>query len=146
MPRYPIKSFKGLLVDDSQDQIYLAGGDSTKGYRIVKFEILPATPGDVSMEHCTKIYKTKQTSIDDNINFSDDSLLGAAVYAGGSSTSYPQIQTAVVFDNEVFNQDIYVTQKDTQNGAINYYIELEEVTMSDAEAANVNFVAALTHT
>jgi len=141
-----IKTFRGLLADDTQDKIHITGVESGKGFRIVKFEILPATPGDANAEMCVKIYKTEQSSIDDNIDFGDSSLLGAAIYAASSSTSYQFTPMSVIFDNEVFNQDIYVTQKDTQNGACNYFIELEEIKMSDAEAANVNFVAALLHT
>lgn len=126
----PIKSFKGLLADGIQERLNLHHNDGKVGYRIVKFEILPATPGDASAEHCVKIYKTEQTTVDDNINFGDNRLLGAAVYAAGSSTSYPQVQTSVIFDNEIFNQDIFVTQKDTQGGACNYYIELEQMALA----------------
>jgi len=82
------------------------------------------------------------------VDFSDDSLLGAAYLEGNSGEHYSDQQT-VLFDSEVFNQDIYITHQDIKADPgkdCNYYLELEEVKMSDAEAANVNFVAALVHT
>jgi len=135
-----IKSFKGLMSDDTQDTLLLSTKSGAMGYRIVKFQILPATPGDSNAEHCVKIYKLKQSSpFDDDINFSDNTLLGAAIYAASSSTSYQFTPMSVIFDNEVFNQDIYVTHKDTQSGSINYYIELEMMRLD----LNENTVATL---
>ena len=129
-----IKSYRGQLPDGSQDRIRLSTPNGKTGHRIVKFQILPATPGDAAAEHCVKIYKNEQSSVDDNVNFGDNTLLGAAVYAAASSTSYPQVQTSVIFDAEIFNQDIYVTQKDTQGGSCNYYIELEQIPLTETEA------------
>jgi len=39
-----------------------------------------------------------------------------------------------VFDNEIFNQDIYITHQDLQNQPINYYIELEQMDLALDEA------------
>jgi len=129
-----IKSFRGSMLDGAQDTIVLHTNDGSTGYRIVKFEILPTTPGDANAEHCVKIYKVSQSTIDDNIDFSDNTLLGAAIYASSSSTSYQFTPMSVIFDNEIFNQDIFVTQKDTQGGAINYYIELEQMKLDLSES------------
>jgi len=141
-----IKTFRGLLADGGQDQIYLAGGDSTKGYRIAKFQALSNYPRGASPECVLKIYKVSQTTAGatDTIDFNDQTLL-AALYYEGDANNYYTNQTDVIFDREIFNQDIYITCK-VSDGTMNYYLELEEVTMSDAEAANVNFVAALLHT
>ena len=130
----PIKSFKGLLADETQERLNLHHNDGKTGYRIVKFEILPATPGDSNAEHCVKIYKTEQTTVDDDIDFGDNRLLGAAIYAASSSTTYQFTPMSVIFDNEIFNQDIFVTQKDTQGGACNYYIELEQMALAPDES------------
>jgi len=143
-----IKTFKGQLADGGQDQIYLAGGDGSTGFRIAKFQIMSQEPyGGGSGEHCVKIYKTFQASIDGVVNFDDDKLIGVAIInnsvGGYDNASVP----VIIFDKEVINQDIYITHNEGQAAqACNYYLELEEVRMSDAEAANVNFVAALVHT
>ena len=47
------------------------------------------------------------------------------------------MQYHVVFDREIFNQDIYVTHTDTISSSskpINYYIELEVIPLDDAGA------------
>jgi len=148
MPRYPIKTFKGIIADDGQDKIHITGVESGKGFRIVKFQLMAKEAGTTEYEHIVKIYKTSQTTPDAEVDFSDDSLLGAAYLEGNSGEHYSDQQT-VLFDSEVFNQDIYITHQDIKADPgkdCNYYLELEEVKMSDAEAANVNFVAALVHT
>jgi len=145
-----IKAFKGILADGGQDKIYLAGGDVSKGYRIVKFEIVTSAPSS-SSEHLCQIWKTEAAAtagaLLSTIDFSDDALVGIALWSNDSSAQTNPDDFHVIFDNEIFNQDIYVSNQ-TINGSnsCNYYLELEEVTMSDAEAANVNFVAALLHT
>jgi len=41
----------------------------------------------------------------------------------------------VIFDSEIFNQDIYLTHTDTGGAvACNYYIELEVIPLDDAGA------------
>jgi len=140
-----IKTFRGKLVDDSQDRIYLAGGDGSTGYRIVKFQCMQAGFGN--SEQVVQIWKVKQTVITNSIDFSNEKTLGACMISGESSAHTRPEDVTVIFDNEVINQDIYITSKGSSyTQDTNYYLELEEVRMSDAEAANVNFVAALIHT
>ena len=141
-----IKTFKGILDDGDQDQIYLAGGDGSIGYRIVKFQCMQDGFGDSEM--VLKIFKVKQTApFSASIDFSDDNLLGATMVSGDAAAEHYPEDVTVIFDKEVINQDIFITAAASSSADnINYYLELEEVRMSDAEAANVNFVAALVHT
>ena len=79
---------------------------------------------------------------------SDSTLLAAAVIQQSVSTQGGFIDT-VIFDKETVNQDIFIMHDEKSAGAgnaVNYYIELEEVRMSDGESAVVNFNAALEHT
>ena len=95
-------------------------------------------PGQDTAEHVVKIYKTSQ-SVDAIIDFSDNRLLAAAIYFGNSNPNYPQ-DTIIIFDGEVFNQDIYITHlEDNYNNPVNYYIELEQMTLD----LNENTVAPL---
>jgi len=142
-----IKTFSGLLADGAQDKIHLAGGDSTKGYKINKFQLLPYDIMTEDYEGVATIHKTSQASAPAVVNFNDDSLLGAGYWNSSSSSNIYPDDLTVTFETEIFNQDIFINWEDTKsNSGMNYYLELEEVTMSDAEAANVNFVAALVHT
>jgi len=129
-------SFRGLLADNGQERISLTTRNGKTGYKIVKFELMGNTPGAAlsDMEAVTKIYKTLQSTVTAEINFSDNRLLAAGIYTQNSSSfNYPS-SLQVVFDNEIFNQDIYITHQDLQNQPINYYIELEQMDLALDEA------------
>jgi len=133
-----VKTFRGLLAHDGQDQIRLSTIKGKVAYRIVKFQIIPENPfAAADKELVVKIYKTVQTAQDGVIDFSDPTLLGAAVYSDsdGSGTNYMQFTDVVIFDGEIFNQDIYVTYVDKHGTqSANYYIELEVIPLDDAGA------------
>jgi len=129
-----IISFRGKIEHGGIDTIPLQTNNGLIGYKIVKFELIPTDPGIANGENVCKIYKTDQTgSIDALIDFSDNRLLAAGYYAAESS-SYSDNQT-IVFDNEKFNQDIYVTNSDARgnSSAINYYFELEQMKLDLSE-------------
>ena len=140
-----IKTFRGLLNDLQQDRIYLAGGEVDKGYKITKFELIAAAPASQDSVNIVKITTTKQSTPTAAIDFNDDSLLAAGVMQSTSSYAYGEY-TAVVFDQVVVNQDIFIANKDYATGeGVNYYLELEEFKMKDPEIAVVNYRAALLH-
>ena len=134
----PIKSFRGKMINDSMDTINLHTNNGSVGYRIKKFQVMQATDADV--EATIKIYSVEQTANTNDIDFSDNTLLAAAYFTSSSSGQvYPEDQT-VVFDNMVFNQDIYITLRGHNFAAdINYYLELEQVKLD----LNENTVATL---
>jgi len=125
-----IKSFRGLMADGAQDTINLHTNDGKTGYRIVKLEVMDKTPGTDTLESVVKVYKVEQSSVTGEIDFSDNTLLGAA-YFGQTVSQYSNLEKVTIFDKEIFNQDIYITHKDnsTNGEAINYYIELEQVSL-----------------
>ena len=41
---------------------------------------------------------------------------------------------SIIFDNEIFNQDIYITCKDSDGQPCNYYLELEQIQLDDVQA------------
>jgi len=127
-----IKTFRGLLADGGEDRIRLSTTDGKVGYKIVKFQLMTENPGTTDYEHIGKIYKTSQTAIVGSIDLTEASLLAAAYTEGHGYLASPQI---IIFDNVVFNQDIYVSQFDTK-GAFNcnYYIELEVVPLTELGA------------
>ena len=143
-----IKTYRDILTDGEQLTIPLHS--TGKGFRIHKFEVIPETPtSDGGVEHIVQVWKVKQTSVPTAapapIDFSDQALLGAAIYVANDDPQYAHT-TNVVFDREIINQNIYVTHSDTNgNDNCNFYLELEEITMNDAESAVVNFNAAIVH-
>ena len=135
-----IKTFRGMMVDGAQDTIVLHTNDGSTGYRIVKFQIMMEQPGNTAQESVVKIYKVEQATVPTGaatIDFSDNTLLAAAFQ---DTNVHPS--DVVIFDNEVFNQDIYITYTDNGGGSnedINYYLELEQIKLDLSE----NTVATL---
>jgi len=132
-----IKTFRGMLADNAQERIHLGTNKGMVGYRILKFQIMSETPYDQNAaEHIVKIYKKEQSTVDGVVNFSSSILLGVAIINNNTTGySYPSIPT-IIFDQETFNQDIFVTHSDVVNAVpCNYYIELEQIMLSTDEAS-----------
>jgi len=133
----PIKTYRGLLADGGQDTIRLSTGQGKVGYRIRKLELFPQLPGTESVESTVMIWRNEQDSVSTTtatVDFSNAQLLGAAMFHDSSSEGNLN-PLYVVFDNVVINQDIFVTHTDTNaNIPINYYLELEQIALSDNEA------------
>ena len=132
-----IKTFRGLLADGGQDRIRLSSIKGKVGYRIVKFEVFPNTPGDAAIDNVVQIWKISGQSQGDGggatVDFSDSNLLAAAWFS--ASTTHFSSDVVTIFDNQLFNQDIYVTQTDNDGAdSINYYIELEVIPLTDHAA------------
>jgi len=141
-----IVSFRGLMQNATQDRIALHTIDGSTGYRIVKFQIMPHALGDNNdQEHVVMIWKTDHsadlaTTKTSRADFSDNTLLATGYVVNDISTSLHYSED-IIFDNEIFNQDIYITLRDIAGGAqsCNYYIELEQIKLD----LNENTVATL---
>ena len=127
-----IVSFRGLMEPDTQDTIVLHTNTGETGYKIVKFQVIAGAPVGVSSEAVISIWKVSQTTNPASIDFSDQRLLGAAFYENHQN-NVAEGQNVIVFDNEIFNQDIFVTCY-SSSGAINYYLELEQMDLALDEA------------
>jgi len=130
-----IKTYKALIVHDGQQTIPLHTTDGKTGYRITKLEIIPQLPYGATAEHVFKVYKTEQTGITADIDFGDANLVGCAIINNdGAGYRYPSNPT-IIFDTEIFNQDIFVTHKCADGEtALNYYLELEQMKLTENEA------------
>ena len=125
-----IISFRGLLADEQQDTITLQTNNGLIGYKIVKFQVIGPDQSETA-ESTIKIYKVKQTTFDSNIDFTDNRLLAAAIYQQNVTGQNFPIDTIIIFDGEVFNQNIYISQRgEAASAKINYYIELEQIDLS----------------
>tara|TARA_Y100001963_G_C6586270_1_gene355836 strand:- start:155 stop:598 length:444 start_codon:yes stop_codon:yes gene_type:complete len=132
----PIKTFKGSLPIGVEKRIRLSTADGLTGYRIVKFDCIQARPGTDNVEIVSKIYTTSQEgAIAESVNFDEADLMAVNYYKAGSSSSSPTTEK-IIFDKEIFNQDIYIYAADasgaTQNS--NYYIELEQIKLNINES------------
>jgi len=128
-----IKTFRGQLANAGQDRIRLQTIKGKVGYKIVKFQCMQDGFGNSEM--ILKIYKQSQSSIDSVINFTDSDLLAACMISGSSGAeAYPEDVT-IIFDSEIFNQDIYISAAASSSpDPTNYYLELEVIPLDDAGA------------
>ena len=122
-----IKSFRGKMEDNSlgnRETIRLATNNGAIGYKIIKFQIMPENVGS-TIDGNIKIFKIENnTGPSGTVDFSDNTLLAVAHYYNGTY----EIDEVIVFDNEIFNQDIYLVYHDEAGTAsMNYYIELEQI-------------------
>jgi len=136
-----IKSFRGLIASGEQDTIRVGTVRGELGYRINKFQIISQQPGTQGSELTCKLWAYEQLDsagnpdVDSLIDFSNSELLGVAYQEHNSATN-SQESLIVIFDNTVFNQDIYVTAFDDGGSSLatNYYLELEQVKLDVNEA------------
>jgi len=124
-PKHKVHSFRGLLGDGEEDEINLERQNVNLAYRITKFQVM-GPDNNTNFEQVLKIYNISTTA-STTIDFSDPTLLGAAVIGGDDSRSI-LTQPVIIFDNVLFSRNIFVTNKGHDNTAsVNYYLELEEV-------------------
>jgi len=142
-----VHSFKGKLpiegLPESQDKIEIQGSVGATAWRITKFQIIQENPGAQHSEAVIKIYRNPQTTIDAIISFNDDQLLAAAYWEDNDSVTYNH-STTVIFTNEIFNRNIYVTAAHASGHTepMNYYVELEEIAVSTSIRAQLAVAAA----
>jgi len=126
-----IKTYRGILADGGQERIMLSTKKGKIGYRIVKFQIIRHAQ-TASIDHVVKIFRTKQASVPTGsatIDLADGNMLGIVALSG---TAFGEINTTIIFEQEIFNQDIYITHTDNDGGdACNYYLELETINLTD---------------
>jgi hypothetical protein len=129
-----IISYKGQLPIGEQDRIKLKTIKGKVGYKISKFQIIISDTTDTSYQLVAQVFKTDQTgSISANIDFSNGNLLAVAHADAENNFNNGSV---IIFDNEKFNQDIFITMLDTDGGTTpgNYYLELEAMELSDLES------------
>ena len=133
-----IISYKGTLDIGLEDRIRLKTIKGKVGYKIIKFQILPSTPGAAEFELVGNITKVKDPNIGPTVKFTDSDLLAVAYYQDGSSISN-NASVDIIFDNEIVNQDIFVNMTDASSGTVpgNYYIELETMDLSEIETTQL---------
>ena len=134
-------TYRGSLEQSEKRKIPLETKTGSLGYAITKFEIIPRNFGGSSseLESTVKIYANDPGSIDAVVNFDDMDLLGVAVLGMDSDPSTYPMNMISTFEALVFNQNIFITHYNNHGdaAAINYYIELEQFTISKLDSATL---------
>lgn len=134
----PIKTFRGKIADSGIDTISLHTNNGSTGYKIVKLQLIAARPASDSHESVVQVFSVPQTTASEDVNFNDQTLLAVGFYENNSASTVSKVD--IIFDNMIFNQDIYITHNEKAGSAeVNYYIELEQIKLD----LNENTVATL---
>ena len=129
-----IKTYRALIADGAQEEINLRTNDGKTGYQVTKFQVISNDPNSVAAECIMKIYKAKQSTLTDKINFSDNELLAVSYFSNSDNPAYTADQQ-IIFDTVIFNQNIFVTCHSALNTEpCNYYLELEQIKLNDNES------------
>jgi len=106
------------------------------GYKIIDFRIFQYKPGTLTQASTVQVFSMEQTTVSTTtaiVDFSETTLLAAAALADWSDRILSE--DVVIFDNKIFNQDIYITHTETSGTApVNYYLELEVIKLDESQA------------
>ena len=128
------KTFKGRIANTGIETIRLSTNDGLTGYKVVKFQLMPVTPHNTPYENIVQVFTTEPGSASSTMDFTNPTLLAAGYTTGSSSTSNSE-DMLTIFDNMIFNQDIYITNSAPDTATeINFYLELEQIKLDLSEA------------
>ena len=143
-------SYRGTLDIGEQDRISLKTIKGQVGYKIKAFRVMSTLPGSGTYELVGQIFKKDQTgSITATVDFSNSELLAVAFTSGANNASISDnFEDFVIFDNEKFNQDIFINITDAGGNTTpaNYYIELETMSLSELETTMLTLKSLRTAT
>ena len=127
-----IKTFSGLMADDSILRIRLGTNDGLIGYKIKKFQLMPETQ-NVNQASLFVISTVEPDAVFTTVDFNSPIIIGAGSYRSKEST-FTQ-DNIVVFENVKFNQDIFITHNESSGTrGCNFYLELEQIRLDLNEA------------
>ena len=130
-PKHKVHSFRGLLGDGGQDEINLERQNANVAYRIVKFQLIYYDPTADDAENVMCVWREEQSSLAATIDFRDGNLLAAGYLENNATDVYTQPLPTIVFSNNLFSRNIFVTNSaGAASSGVNYHIELEEVPVS----------------
>ena len=131
-------SIRGNIGDGDIQKISLKTNNGLTGYRLTSMTLMPEKCGTTDFEHTIKIYKVPQTTATEEIDFNDYNLLGAAFTEGNNSSNYIGQPLVTFFDNEIVNQNLFVTHTDTKGALFcNYYLTFEVTKLDSVESTQI---------
>jgi hypothetical protein len=137
-----IITFRGVLsTAGPEDKLRVKTNNGKTGYKIVKFQILSTKPGSAAANEEMIVVITSRansTAYSTTVDFTNSDLIAVA-YQETVAGAQEGLTTTIIFDNVMFNQDVFVGAADASGGTtpINYYIELEAIPLSDIEATRL---------
>ena len=129
----PIRTFRGKIEKEQIRRIKLSSNTGMRGFKIKRFDCMPDGFGNTEM--VLQLFTVQPTAASAVIDFTNSTLIAAAMLSQSSSAESNPEDRVIIFDNVTFNQDIYLTAAESSNAdVINYHIELEQVQLDLNEA------------
>jgi len=130
-----IKTFRGALQKGAGERIRLERRDGKTGYRIKFLSGMPVDTGAGSNEATIQVYAIEQAAPTTTVTFSEQTLLGVFYFLRDQGVVAINSQSTI-FEETIFNQDIFVYYEDAQTNTagFNFYLELEQLKLDEAEA------------
>ena len=140
-------TFRGQLPMDTQQKLKLSTNKGLVGYRIKQFSIISSTPGAGNHEYIAKIRLTEDDDVGPTVNFNDPSLIAVNYLTDNSSSAGNPPGDVIIFEDEIFNQDIFIAISDATTNTIpcNYFIKLEKIKL-DLNASTITTLKNLRQT
>jgi len=134
----PIKTFRGELQKGARERIRLETIDGKTGYRIKSLAGMPVDTSAGANEATIQVYAIAQAATSTTVSFTEQTLLGVFYFLRDQGVVAINSQSTI-FEQTIFNQDIFVYYEDGQTNAagFNFYMELEQVSLNDEEATAV---------
>lgn len=131
-------TYRGQLPIGQEAELKLSTNNGLTGYKIKQFKIISSTPGTANVELVAKLRLTKDLNIGATVNFNDPSLIAVNYSRDGTTNERPFTEN-IIFEKEVFNQDIFINITDAGGATVpaNYYLELEKMKL-DLNASTVS--------
>ena len=140
-----VHSFRGLLADSEHHKIRIQGSVGAIAWRIIKFQTISNAPKSADHVGITKLWREEPTSAAitaATIDFNNAELLGCSLWREGNALTEVQTVT-IIFDNALFVRNLWVSTVDADGSiGMNYYIELEEVKVSQVGMAQLAVASA----
>ena len=129
-----ILSYQGSMADDTMETILLSTKKGEVGYKIIELKLIGEDPATVEQESVVKVYTANPGGNTTTIDFSDTTIIAAGEYVSFGNAVYYGGFKELIITNKIINQDIYITHKNPQGKACNYYLELEVLKLDESQA------------
>lgn len=128
-----------MLAVGNEDRIKLSTLKGKIGYKITRLQTIAKNAGASDSVSLITVYKTEGLLKGiTNTDLTNPNILAIAYKKNQNGSAEPDSET-IISDLEIFNQDIFITlgSPDGDTQPVSYYIELEQVPLSDLEATQM---------
>jgi len=133
---------RGKTASDGEEVLNFGKYKQGYAYKMTEFRLWPTSVGTVNIELCGSVTAAKTAEDPANPDFSNDGLIGVALFQINSSMVRPTDSFSMVNDTYLITQNLILKVVDTEVGApqpANWQCRFESVKMTGPEEAATNY-------